>query len=197
MIDDGSSSSIISSTQKTMPRRRFLQLLAAGSVAATAGIPNIARAGRSYGFEARELSFQNTHTGEKASLTYFEQGQYSTNALQEIDNLFRDHRTGDIHPIDPNLLNLLYQLQETLQIKRPFHIISGYRSPFTNSMLHEHSNGVAKHSLHMQGKAVDIRVEGVYTRYIRDAAMFLQKGGVGYYSSSDFVHVDTGPVRYW
>jgi uncharacterized protein YcbK (DUF882 family) len=193
---DGSSNLIIASTQKAMPRRRFLQLLAAGSVAA-AGIPSVSHAARSYGFEARELAFQNTHTGEKASLTYFEQGEYSSNALQEIDNLFRDHRTGDIHPIDPNLLNLLYKLQETLQIKRPFSIISGYRSPFTNSMLHEHSNGVAKHSLHMQGKAVDIRIEGVDTRYIRDAAMFLQQGGVGYYSSSDFVHVDTGPVRYW
>lgn len=193
---DGSSSSIIASTQKHMPRRRFLQLLAAGSVAA-AGIPQISQAAPRRNFLDRELAFQNTHTGEKVALTYFEQGQYLTDALREIDNVFRDHRTGDVYPIDPNLLNLLYQLQETLQVNKPFNIISGYRSPLSNSFLHSQSNGVARNSLHMQGKAVDIRIEGVDTRYIREAAISLQQGGVGYYPGSDFVHVDTGTVRYW
>lgn len=193
---DGSSNLIIASTQKHMPRRRFLQLLAVGSVAA-AGFPKISAAAPTRNFSPRELAFQNTHTGEKVSLTYFEQGQYLTEALQEIDNVFRDHRTGDVHPIDPNLLNLLYKLQETLQVNKPFSIISGYRSPLSNDELHSHSSGVAKNSLHMQGKAVDIRIEGVDTRYIREAAMSLQQGGVGYYPSSDFVHVDTGMIRYW
>lgn len=195
---EGSSNLIIASTQKHMPRRRFLQLLTAGSVAAVA-MPKVSMAAPvTQSFLARELAFQNTHTGESVSLTYFEQGQYLTEALQEIDNVFRDHRTGDVHPIDPNLLNLLYKLQETLQVyNKPFSIISGYRSPLSNSLLHSQSSGVARNSLHMQGKAVDIRIEGVDTRYIREAAMSLQQGGVGYYPSSDFVHVDTGSIRYW
>jgi uncharacterized protein YcbK (DUF882 family) len=193
---DGSSNSIIASTHKQMPRRRFLQLLAAGSVAAV-GIPQVSQAANRRNFLPRELAFHNTHTGERVALTYFEQGQYLTEALQEIDNVFRDHRTGDVHPIDPNLLNILYKLQETLQVYRPFNIISGYRSPLSNGELHNHSNGVAKNSLHMQGKAVDISIEGVNTFDIRNAAISLQQGGVGYYPSSDFVHVDTGLVRYW
>lgn len=193
---DGSSSSIITSTQKHMPRRRFLQLLAAAGSVATAGIPKISQASEQH-FLPRDLSFHNTHTGERAALTYFEQGQYQSGALQEIDNLFRDHRTGEVHPIDPNLLNVLYKLRETLQTDKPFHIISGYRSPLSNGIMHSHSNGVAKNSLHMLGKAVDIRIEGVNTRDIRDAAISLQQGGVGYYPSSDFVHVDTGMIRYW
>lgn len=193
---DGSSSLIIASTQQQMPRRRFLQLLAAAGSVAAAGIPKISQAA-DQSFLPRDLSFHNTHTGEKVALTYFEQGEYQSGALQEIDNLFRDHRTGETHPIDPNLLNVLYKLRETLQTDKPFHIISGYRSPFSNGMMHSHRSGVAKNSLHMQGKAVDIRIEGVSTRYIRDAAMSLQQGGVGYYPSSDFVHIDTGMVRYW
>lgn len=193
---DGSSNLIIASTQKCMPRRRFLQLLAAGSIA-TVGFPKFSHAASETSVVARELAFQNLHTGEKIALTYFEQGQYLTEALQEIDNVLRDHRTGDVYPIDPNLLNLLYKLQETLQVNRPFSIISGYRSPLSNSELHSHSNGVAKNSLHMQGKAVDIRIEGVDTAEIRRAAISLQQGGVGYYPSSDFVHVDTGQIRYW
>lgn len=192
---DGSSSSIIASTHRHMPRRRFLQLLAAGSAAA--GIPQISQASPRRNYLARELAFHNTHTGERVALTYFEQGQYLTEALQEIDNVFRDHRTGEVHPIDPNLLNVLYKLRETLQVDKPFHIISGYRSPLSNGEMHNHSNGVAKNSLHMQGKAVDIRIEGVSTLDVRNAAISLQQGGVGYYPSSNFVHVDTGMVRYW
>lgn len=192
---DGSSNLIIAGAQKQMPRRRFLQLLAAGSFAAS--IPEVSSASTKRNFLPRDLAFQNTHTGEKVSLTYFEQGQYLTEALREIDNVFRDHRTGEVHPIDPNLLNVLYKLQETLQVNKPFHIISGYRSPLSNNILSNHSNGVAKNSLHMQGKAVDIRIEGVDTVTIRNAALALQQGGVGYYPSSDFVHLDTGLVRYW
>lgn len=193
---DGSSNLIIASTQKHMPRRRFLQLLAAGSVAA-AGLPEVSLAATKRNFSPRDLAFHNTHTGEKVSLTYFERGQYLTEALQEIDNVFRDHRTGDVHPIDPNLLNVLYKLQETLQVNQPFNIVSGYRSPESNFELHSHSAGVARNSLHMQGKAVDIRIEGVTTRDIRNAAISLRQGGVGYYPGSDFVHLDTGSVRYW
>lgn len=193
---DGSSNSIIASTRKPMPRRRFLQLLA-GSSAIAAGLPDVSLAATKRNVIPRELAFHNTHTGEQVSLTYFEKGEYLTDALQEIDNVFRDHRTGDVHPIDPNLLNILYKLQETLQVNKPFHIISGYRSPWSNGELHTHSNGVAKNSLHMQGKAVDIRIEGVDILDIRNTAIALQQGGVGYYPSSDFVHIDTGLARYW
>jgi uncharacterized protein YcbK (DUF882 family) len=193
---NSSSNLIAASMQKQVPRRRFLQLLAASSVAAI-GFPEVSSATPSRNLFPRELTFKNTHTGEKVSLTYFEQGQYVTEALQEIDRLFRDHRTGDVYPIDPNLLNVLYKLQETLDVNRPFHIISGYRSPWSNNEMHSHRQGVAKNSLHMQGKAVDIRIEGVDTRIIRDVAVSLQQGGVGYYPSSNFVHVDTGLVRYW
>jgi uncharacterized protein YcbK (DUF882 family) len=182
--------------QKHIPRRRFLQLLTAGSVAAV-GFPQVSFSSTRRNFLPRELSFYNTHTGENASLTYFEGGQYLTEALQEIDNIFRDHRTDEVMPIDPNLLNLLYGLQLTLEVNKPFHIISGYRSPASNSMLHARTDGVARHSLHMQGKAVDIRIQGVDSRNIRDAAIFLEQGGVGYYASSDFVHVDTGAIRTW
>jgi uncharacterized protein YcbK (DUF882 family) len=193
---DGSLDLTIANNQKQMPRRRFLQLLTAGSVAAV-GFPSVSFASSPRNFLPRELSFHNTHTGEKVSLTYFEEGQYLTDALQEIDNLFRDHRSGDIRPIDPNLLNLLYKLQETLEITKPFHIISGYRSPESNADLYARHDGVARNSLHMVGKAVDIRIEGVDCRHIRNAALSLQQGGVGYYPSSDFVHVDTGLIRTW
>lgn len=194
---DGSLDLTMVNKQKQMPRRRFLQLLTAGSVAAV-GFPEVSFASSTpRSFLPRELSFHNTHTGEKASLTYFEEGQYLTEALQEIDNLFRDHRSGDIRPIDPNLLNLLYKLQETLEVNRPFDIISGYRSPASNDELHARTDGVARNSLHMVGKAVDIRIQGVDCRNIRNAALSLQQGGVGYYPSSDFVHVDTGLIRTW
>ncbi len=193
---DGSLDLTIANNQKQMPRRRFLKLLTAGSVAAV-GLPKVSSASTSLNFLPRELSFHNTHTGEKVSLTYFEEGQYLTEALQEIDNLFRDHRSGAVRPIDPNLLNLLYKLQETLEVNRPFDIISGYRSPESNAELYARHDGVAKNSLHMVGKAVDIRIQGVDCRHIRNAAISLQQGGVGYYPSSNFVHVDTGFERTW
>ncbi len=184
------------SRSKPLARRRFLQWMTAGSVAAVAFTPT-AKADIATNFLPRELAFYNTHTGEEMSLTYFEQGQYLTEALQEIDNLFRDHRTGEVYQIDANLLNVLYKLKEVLEIDRPFHIISGYRSPSSNADLYARTDGVARHSFHMEGKAVDIRVEGLDTRILRDAAISLQQGGVGYYPSSNFVHVDTGLARYW
>jgi uncharacterized protein YcbK (DUF882 family) len=143
------------------------------------------------------LAFHNTHTGDQLSLTYFEEGRYITDALQEINHLFRDYHDGSVHPIDPALLDQLYDLKHTLEVRKPFHIVSGYRSPATNADLRKHSDGVAKNSLHMQGRAIDIRIEGVDTRRIRDAALAMERGGVGYYRRSDFVHLDTGDVRSW
>ncbi|MDI1279061.1 DUF882 domain-containing protein [Methylobacter sp.] len=143
------------------------------------------------------LAFHNTHTGDQLNLTYFEQGRYIKDALHEINHLFRDYHDGTVHPIDPALLDQLYDLKHTLEVRKPFHIVSGYRSPATNADLRKHSDGVAKNSLHMEGRAIDIRIEGLDTRRIRNAALAMQRGGVGYYGRSDFVHLDTGSVRTW
>ncbi len=143
------------------------------------------------------IALQNPHTGDHLKLTYFERGLYIEDALQEIDYIFRDHHTGDIHPVDPALLDQLYELKLSLNVSRPFNIVSGYRSPETNANLRRHSDGVAKNSLHMQGRAIDIRLEGYDTRTIRDAAIAMQRGGVGYYPDSNFVHIDTGNIRSW
>jgi uncharacterized protein YcbK (DUF882 family) len=146
---------------------------------------------------SKMIALQNPHTGDHLKLTYFERGLYIEDALQEIDFIFRDHHTGDIHPVDPALLDQLYELKLSLNVSRPFNIVSGYRSPETNANLRRHSDGVAKNSLHMQGRAIDIRLDGYDTRTIRDAALAMQRGGVGYYPDSNFVHIDTGNIRSW
>ncbi len=143
------------------------------------------------------LSFEHTHTGDKLNLTYFEGGSYIQDALQEINYLLRDYHTDDIHPIDTALLDQLFDLKQTLGINKPYHIVSGYRSPYTNALLRRHSSGVAEHSYHMQGRAIDIWVEGVQTKMIRNAALAMAQGGVGYYPQSNFVHLDTGDFRTW
>jgi len=143
------------------------------------------------------LALHNTHTGDRLKLTYFEQGSYVEDALLEINHLFRDYHDGTIHPIDPALLDQLYDLKHSLEVRKPFNIVSGYRSPATNADLRRHSDGVAKNSLHMQGRAIDIRLEGIDTKRIRNAALALRRGGVGYYPRSNFVHLDTGSVRSW
>jgi uncharacterized protein YcbK (DUF882 family) len=145
----------------------------------------------------KTLSFEHTHTGDKLKLTYFERGSYIEDALQEINYLLRDYHTDDIHPIDTALLDQLFDLKQTLGVNKPFHIVSGYRSPFTNAQLRKHSHGVAEHSLHMQGRAIDIRVEGVPTKTIRNAALTMAQGGVGYYPLNNFVHLETGEFRSW
>ncbi len=145
----------------------------------------------------KTLSFEHTHTGDKLKLTYFERGNYIKDALQEINYLLRDYRTDDIHPIDVALLDQLFDLNQTLGVNKTFHIVSGYRSPLTNSQLRKHSQGVAEHSFHMQGRAIDIRVEGISSKAIRSAALAMAKGGVGYYPEDNFIHLDTGEFRTW
>ena len=181
-------------------RRRLIKNLAFGAAGAllTLGSPEIAFAARSRYPSHKSIALQNTHTGDQLKLTYFEKGRYIKAALREINFVLRDYRTGDIHPIDIELLDQLHDLKQNLGLNnRPFHIISGYRSPLTNSRLHIEGSGVANNSLHMQGRAIDIRIEGVNSHYVRNAALALQRGGVGYYPESDFVHLDTGKVRYW
>ena len=145
----------------------------------------------------RTLLLYNVHTGQKLDADYFAQGRYQDNALKKINYVLRDYRTGDIKPIRRELLDLLYFISRTLDRPPRFHIISGYRSPETNAMLRRRSNKVAKNSLHMEGEAVDIRIPGCDTTWLRGVCMNLKAGGVGYYPKSEFVHVDIGPVRYW
>ena len=148
----------------------------------------------------RELSFVHTHTGERLSTSYCAAGEYLAPALKDVNILLRDFRVNQIKPIDLPLLDLLFELNGVLGTDQPFHVISGYRSPETNAMLHERGgaqSGVATHSLHMDGKAIDIRVPAIKLTHLRDAARSLKRGGVGFYAASNFVHVDTGRVRYW
>jgi len=145
----------------------------------------------------RELSFYNTHTGEKLSATFWSDGKYLDDGVEEINWILRDHRAGIASPIDPKLLDLLHQLQTKVEHQGEFHIISGYRSPATNNMLNKQSSGVAKRSYHMLGKAIDVRLPGFDSSQLHKAAISLRGGGVGYYSSSNFVHLDVGRVRYW
>lgn len=174
-------------------RRRFLACLAAAPVLRT--VPALASV--SVLPSARALSFVHLHTSERLSLDYAREGGYLPDALAALNHLLRDFRTGDVAPIDPGLFDLLYRLRVACQATAPFQIISGYRSPVTNATLRERSSGVASGSLHMSGKAIDIRVAGVGLATLRDAAIALQLGGVGYYPGSNFVHVDTGRVRRW
>ncbi len=177
-------------------RRRFIRHLACGTLL-TLGSQSLAHASKGSFPSHKSLAFQNTHTGDKLKLTYFEKGEYINDALEEINFVLRDFRTGDVYPIDVDLLDQLHDLKLALGINRPFHIISGYRSPITNARLRSQSSGVANNSLHMQGRAIDIRVEDFDTRHIRNAALAMRCGGVGYYPESDFVHLDTGKFRTW
>jgi len=145
----------------------------------------------------RKLDLFHTHTGDKLSVVYFADGDYRPDGLDKINLFLRDFRTADQYPIDPKVLDVLYDLRAITVGDGEFQIISAYRSPKTNEMLRGNSSGVAKKSLHMQGMAIDVRLPGCDTAQLRDAAIDLQRGGVGYYESSNFVHVDTGRVRRW
>ncbi|MGL4204607.1 MAG: YcbK family protein, partial [Aeromonadaceae bacterium] len=128
----------------------------------------------------------------------WENGRYNKDGLQEFSWLFRDHRAGDVQlPIDTKLFDQLFELQRKLGVQKEIHVICGYRSQQTNAALRRSSRGVAKKSLHMSGKAVDLRIPGVELNHIRRAALALNSGGVGYYPRSNFVHLDTGPKRHW
>lgn len=145
----------------------------------------------------RALSFHNLHTGESLKTVYWQQGEYLEPSLEDIQRVLRDHRTNEIHDIDRKLLDLLCDLRLRLDTREPLQIISGYRSPATNALLHSLSGGVAQRSLHMDGKAVDIRIHGRELSLLRKTALAMKAGGVGYYPSSNFVHVDIGRVRSW
>ena len=173
-------------------RRSFLGGLATLSALAFAA-PAAALSTR----EERVLSFFNTHTSDRLTLPYFADGGYLPGSLARLDQFLRDHRTGEEHPIDPALFDQLHELQRATGTRTPFQVISCYRSPATNAMLCAESGGVARGSMHLQGRAIDIRLTDVKSAVLRDAAIELRRGGVGYYDRSDFVHIDTGRVRTW
>jgi len=147
--------------------------------------------------EPRWVHLRNIHTDEKLEAVYWDKGDYVPDAVQALNKVLRDYRNDETHPMDTGLYDILDQIRAKTQSKSPFQIISGYRSPATNRLLSERSGEVAKRSLHMDGKAMDVFLEDVDLRYVRAAALELGRGGVGYYPTSKFVHVDVGPVRKW
>jgi uncharacterized protein YcbK (DUF882 family) len=144
------------------------------------------------------LHFFHIHTGERLTVVYRDGEGYETESLARLNRYLRDHRTGDIHEYDPRVFDLLHDLMSALgNPDLEIDVVCGYRTPWSNEFLRTHGHGVARHSLHMQAMAIDIRVPGIPTAQLRDAALALHRGGVGYYATSDFVHVDVGRVRRW
>jgi uncharacterized protein YcbK (DUF882 family) len=176
-----------------MDRRTFLEMGIFAVMASAVPHPLLAAALP----EHRILSFFNIHTGESLKTCYHAYGIVIQRAVDRISHIMRDHRTGEIKPVDTNLLDLLHHIVTDIESPSPINIISGYRSPRTNAALRKTTPGVARKSLHMQGRAIDIRIPGYETSEIRRLAISLERGGVGYYPESDFVHLDTGPVKIW
>ena len=147
--------------------------------------------------DPRTLAFRNLHTGETVDVVYRANGELDRGALREIDWVLRDFRTGEARPIDRRLLDLLWRLRSALDTAAPYEVISGYRSPATNAMLRRAGRGVARGSLHTRAMAIDVRVPDRPLAALRDTALAMRLGGVGYYPASGFVHVDVGRVRFW
>lgn len=194
---------VIKETQvmgRALSRRGFITSAAVALVALSA--PSVASATvktalhRQSDLE-RSLAFTHLHTGERLKLTYWSGGQYIDESLAEINKLLRDFRTGEHFQMDTALIDTLHQLQVRTGNHQPFEIISGYRSPKTNAMLRKSSNGVAKKSLHMLGQAIDVRLPGTELKHLHKAALDTKQGGVGLYTGSNFLHLDTGRVRSW
>jgi uncharacterized protein YcbK (DUF882 family) len=178
-------------------RRRFLARLIVCLPAAAAAATGRAAWAANEAAAARELHLVNTHTGEALDVRYFADGVYNQEQLGELDWLLRDYRTSEVLQIDTRLFDLLHDLAQAAGREPRYEIISGYRSPATNAMLLTTTDGVSSHSLHMEGRAIDVRLVGLPTLALRDLAQARQFGGVGYYPVSDFVHLDTGRTRNW
>jgi len=163
-----------------------------------AGITGLALPGsRAFAAESHALSFYHIHTGEKLRVVYRENGELVAGALDEVNQFLRDFRTDETHPIDVALLDELCKLYGSFEGRGHFEVISGYRSPKTNEALRHVTSGVAKDSLHISGRAIDVRLTSAKIDQLRDAAIAMRSGGVGYYPDSNFVHVDVGRVRRW
>jgi uncharacterized protein YcbK (DUF882 family) len=165
------------------------------AVALTVGV--LAPGNQAFGVDERRLSLYHTHTRETLDVTYSVGGEYIESELDRVNDFLSDFRTGDATVMDAHLLDVIYDLRTSIGSEETFEVISAYRSPATNEMLRSTTSGVAKNSQHLLGKAIDVRLRGTDTDDLRDAAIELQLGGVGYYQQSDFVHIDTGRVRRW
>jgi uncharacterized protein YcbK (DUF882 family) len=174
-----------------LSRRR---LLGAAVVVSAVGLVDSASA---ISYAPRSISLYNVHTGEWLRTVYWADGHYIREAVRDINWILRDHHTDEMRPMDAGVLDVLGMMRERLDTSDPFLVVSGYRSPITNTQMYLRREGVAKHSYHTKGMAVDLRSENRSLTQLREAAMDLQCGGVGYYPRADFVHVDCGPIRHW
>lgn len=145
----------------------------------------------------RSLSLYNPNRLESLTIQYCADGWYNPDSLLQVNQFMRDPPTDEVIAMDPQLLDILFQLQQRAGASEPINVCSGYRSPATNASMRVEHRGVARNSYHMYGRAVDFRIPGHNLVHVRDIALSLQAGGVGYYGRSDFIHVDTGPVRAW
>jgi uncharacterized protein YcbK (DUF882 family) len=186
------------------PHRRLFLGRSLGAAQLAASTLLLTGAGRAHAraagsvLEARRLSFNHLHTRERIALVYARGERFVPPALTSLNHFLRDHYTGEVGEMDPELYHVLHRVRRELGTGLPFHVISGYRSPHTNETLRTtRGGGVAKRSLHMDGKAIDVRLPGVALSDLRDAALSLKAGGVGYYARENFVHIDTGRVRSW
>lgn len=171
-------------------RRHFLK-----NSAAISGLIIFSRHANAKQSPVRSLALNNIHTGESLALDYWEKGSYVEESISQINYLLRDHRCDEVHAIDIDLIEQLHRLRKITGTSHAYDVISGYRSPATNEMLRKQSKGVARNSLHIKGKAIDIQIPGLSMEELQQAAMSMQAGGVGKYRH--FVHIDTGKVRYW
>lgn len=183
------------SQDSTLTRRALLKYFGAATLAASS--PQLLAATPSLLTPERRLRLRNLHTGEHIDEVFWAQGEYNLGGIQAINTLLRDHRSNQSTSMDTQLFNVLIQLQDKLGYSGEIEVISGYRSPKTNEMLRRQGRNVSKHSLHLKGKAMDIRLPGLKVEDIFKNAAQLRAGGVGKYPRSDFVHIDTGRVRYW
>ncbi|MGB9098290.1 DUF882 domain-containing protein [Erwinia sp.] len=175
-------------------RRKWLTL--GGAALGCALLPGQAFASLSTS-RPRVLTLNNLNTGETLKTEFFNGKSYDKDELSRLNHFFRDYRANKVKNIDPHLFDQLYRLQALLDTRKPVTLISGYRSLATNNSLRSHSKGVAKHSYHTLGQAMDLHIDGIALNNVRKAALSMRAGGVGYYPSSNFVHIDTGPARHW
>jgi uncharacterized protein YcbK (DUF882 family) len=177
-----------------LARRRLLKsaLLAAPAIIAARYAGPVEAA-----TESRRIGLLNTHTSESLEAVFFKAGEYQSNVLRQLNRILRDHRTGDVGAIDPKLFDQLFDVADAAGVDPEFEVISGFRSAASNELLRSHSNGVARRSLHLEGRAIDVRLKDVKSERLCEVALDLGRGGVGLYRKSDFVHLDTGRVRHW
>lgn len=179
-------------------RRAILKMGLAGFLASATPLVMMSKASAAVNYGGTySVALKHAHTGESFSGVYRVGNRYLPESFEKLNYVLRDFRTGDIFPMDPRVVDIISAVQAKTRTGRPLEVLSGYRSPKTNNMLRHETSGVAKNSMHLYGQAIDFRIDGFNTGRLRKVAMGMKAGGVGYYPRSDFVHVDTGKIRYW